>query len=417
MILLFTSAKPDRPLYTRDLLNVCCNHSGATVQFGYRRKWLPDDFNFRPDPPRLAGFRKWFSENFSGRGERGAAGALRPQYQKALIVFCESVEGMKSYQYYSTGITLYKYHPVRLARVVDIREEHHSITLVLALGQFFNYGTYDAAREEEFQAYIKNGGQYPESEPYRWVRLEDELRDSAGEGESEAPWRPTQRDFSSGSWMPLVEHTRKLKGLDGSIFFGVQQEGTFGGPPFHLFSSTPVGPRRQTYEVKGGSNYGVRLYLMEGSSAEFRVPELKIDPTVASVSGPFMRQRSSGMEADFEVAFKPSFQEEVRMLELRIPAEPGSSLKVQSPELQALVKIKVPRLKLFVAVFSLALGGIFAIISPGFVDELAKLMSDDPNHWLKQNRLMAFTLTKVLALLLLAVGTYLGFNKLPFKSS
>lgn len=413
MLLLFTSANADRPLYTRDLLNVCCDHHGATIQFGYRKKWVPPSLNYYLP---------------AGSPE------LWTEYQSAMIIFCETLvrrraggrpvlrarrparrRGRLAPAPAPAAVDLYTYHPVRLAKIVGARDEQDSVTFLLELRQFFDYGeSWTADRQAEFQAYVKGSPEHPDGG--LWVREDADLAD--GREAQPEPWRPTRADFSEEGWARLAAYMGRLKGLRGLTFFSVQHVNTFGGPPAPIFQRGPADPVRNRYDVKGGSRHRISLHVLEGGKADFRAPEMQIDAGVASVSGPFLRQRSYGMGADFEVSFKPSFQQEVRMLLLRVAPPSDSALKVLSPELQALVRVNVPWGKLLLAVALLAVGGIFAIISPGFIEELSKLLSgDDPHYWLQRHKVMVFTLTKIVALVSLGYGTYLGFNKLPFKGS
>jgi len=47
MILLFTTSSDSRPLYRRDLLNVCCEASGTLIRFGYDIDWIANSLRSR----------------------------------------------------------------------------------------------------------------------------------------------------------------------------------------------------------------------------------------------------------------------------------------------------------------------------------------------------------------------------------
>lgn len=379
MLLLFTSADSKHPLYKRDLLNVCCEPSGAQIQFSYRKKWISEEVG---ETKTLSG-------------------------QPTLVVFCERISNESPY---------YLYHPIRLGQVVKAYDEFGSINVAFELGGFFNYDKYQHTRTSlinEFQNYIKEGGSYPGKTPYKWLRKEAELTQEPNDG-----CLLSLSDFTEDSWQPLVRYVGSLTDLKSSVFFSVQKRDTFGGPPTFIFEPKPsYVSGRATYELKGGKSHKIILYVISGKEARYQTPQLLVSNSVASVSGPFLRQRSSDIEADFELFLKRSFQLETGMLELNVPRDPSQSDKVQSPELQVLVRVGVPWRILLFAVICLTIGGIFAVISPGVIDEVAVLLRPNWCSWLLSNKLLVFSLTKVVAFVTLGVGTFLGFNKLPFKGS
>ena len=374
MILLFTSSNDDYPLYKRDLLNVCCEPSGANMQFAYKHERISKDLR-------------------SGKNMKD---------QGVLVVFCETV---------SKKAPFYTYHPIRLGKIVkDPNSEHGSLNITFELQGFFNYEKYRQGSgiddfTDKFQQYILKDDKHPGGkEPYCWVRKEkDELNEH--EGGSDSGWQPATSDFSDNGWLPLVRHLRECEGLKDATFFSIQKKDTFGGSPVFLFSRTPkYQASSATYKVNGGRQHTIVLYLPFVDKTSYPQPELKIRDTVASVSGPFLRQRSFGIEADFEVVFKRSFQQEISMLELRLPREPGPPILIKAPEFQSLIIVRVAWLYLLVAVFLLAVGGILAVISPAFIDELAKtggIMGTKIGNWLEAHKLAAFILTKILSFLAL----------------
>jgi hypothetical protein len=383
VILLFTRPKNDRPLYKRDFLNACCDPIGAKTDFAYRDAWIPKNTSF---------------EKTSGK-------AGTDKYQDALIVLCEKT---------GEAEPIFRYHPVRHAKIVEVSREHGYRNVCLELQEFFDYES--AGELNLFQQYIMRTEEHPGGGERSWVRAEGSLR---GTGDSAAaPWTPSITDFSATRWLPLVEHLRGLGELSDVVFFCVQE--TPGGPPSFLFASRPVEKRGATiYKVRSGTTHSVILDLQGWNDLKYGLPELKLNETVAAVSGPFLRQRSAGIEARFHVAFRRSFQQESSMLSLKIPtlpaSPPASGNDIQSPQLQVLVNAGVSWGILTTAVLMLALGGLLAVITPAFVDEVAALLRPDLANCLKTNKLTVFILSKALSFVLLAGGTFLGFNKLPFK--
>lgn len=396
MILLFTAPNDDYRLYKRDLLNVCCEPNDAYMQFAYKYERVPENLR---------------------SGER-------LKKQTALVVLCEAV---------SKKPPFYTYHPIRIGKIVGKpKSEHESLNIIFSLQRFFDYKRYGQEPGIErfmelFQQYILRKGEHPGgAQPYRWIREDDELIN--GREPDADPWLPARSDFSDSTWMSLVHHLRTCEGLQDADFFSIQKPDAFGGSPAFLFSARrkyflfPVKAKykigRATYKVSGGRSHRLVLSIPFVEKAKYPKPKLDINERVASVSGPFLRQRGSGIEADFEVVLKRSFQQETSMLELTLEGDPEQPNRVKAPEIQALIIVTVPWILLSFAVILLAIGGILAVISPASLDELSTVTGINGTGfgtWLKDHKLLAFTISKAIAFLSLALGTFLGFNKLPFK--
>lgn len=360
MILIFTSIR--RPLYKRDVLNVCCEPPDSQIQFAYQLKWIAEPL--RGNPQGL-------------------------NNQKALIVYCAETETQH----------VYKFYPVRQAIIADVTDESGFITLSLKLGQFFDYATYGDGVNEviaRFQRYvIETKTEHPNNllksatnEPKaRFVREETEW--------DEAKYCP--------KWASLVRYVYDIKGLDDTVFFSVQDKSNFGGEPIPLFPNPANAEYPTSYMLKSGGSYTVSVFLMSGKRAVYKDPELKIKESVASVSGPFVRQRSSGFQADFDIQCKRSFDEERSMLTLRIPSEPNT---FESPVADVLIRLSPRKGVLALAVTLLTVGGLFISLSPEVLGQIPVINQIKPTDWLS----LVF---KIVGVVMLGAGSYIGFRKLP----
>jgi len=364
MVLLFVGVK--RPLYKRDVLNACCEPIDARINLGYNFKWVPDNLR---------------------SGER-------LQKQIALIIYCELNVSPKP---------IFIYHPIRLAKIIDASPEFGSLTLDLQLGSFFDYEKYGGQIGtfiKDFQDYITKSNEQPEQTEFpRWIREDKEWDKS---------------DFSD-NWTPFVNHMRVLSGLKDSIFFSIQRTSNSVDTPCFLFDGSKYENRKVTCKVGSGKSYDISIYMLMGDEASHASPELVMKETVASISGPFLSQRSAGIEADFVINFKRSFERDTCRILIRIPPEQPN--KVISPEFQALLKITPPRSVLVMAVTFLTLGAAIISIGTDLVKETAAWFADPHAEWLRNNLLLVVFIAKTFGALLLAAGSYIGFRKLPLKTS
>jgi hypothetical protein len=373
VILVFTSVKDDRPWYKRDILNVCCERKGANIQFAYKTDWIAKNVR---SSDRLKG-------------------------KEALVVFCERKQSSTTDQY-SSGY--FSFHPVRKAVVTDANPEFATTTITLSLGDFFDYEGYRGQIPtiiSKFQRYVIDSPANPNNPKHSEARF---VRD-------EVPW--DEAKFAE-RWMPLVQYIGQLDGVDDSVFFCAQKRGEFGGPPVPIFPTVRLESGRTTYELKSGLSYEVSLQLIAGAKANYQNPEFSVKGSLASVAGPFVRQRSAGLQADFVVQSKRSFEQEACMLSIIVPPlDPGT---FRSPEINALMKLSVRRGILILAVVLLTAGGFFVSMSPDSVKEFGTLLSGSFSNWVAEHKNWISGISKFFGLAMLASGSYIGFRKLPYKT-
>jgi hypothetical protein len=359
MILIFASIR--RPLYKRDVLNVCCEAHDSQIQFAYQLKWIAEPL--RANPKHL-------------------------KKKKALIVYCAQTDQPKTYRFY----------PVRSAVIADVKEEFGYITLSLELHEFVDYAAYGDDVDNaiaRFQAFVTEGKTDHPNNQAKSAMNEPEarfVRSEAGWGEGK---------FCEG-WAHLVSYISTVPGLNDAVFFCVQDRNNTDGKPIPIFPNPANAESPTSYVLTSGGSYTVSAFLMSGTNAEYEDPELVVKESVAAVSGPFVRQRSSGFQADFVIQCKRSLDEENSMLTLRVPAHPN---KYISPVANVLVKLSPRRGTLYVAVSMLTLGAFLISLTPETVGQL---------H-IEHKDLMS-ALFKLVGLVVFATGSYFGFRKLPTSS-
>src|SRR5215213_1777828 len=217
MILLFTTSSDSRPLYRRDLLNVCCEASGTFIRFGYDIDWI--------------------AENLRSRVQLRDTNDL-----EALIIYCEVTDTPERY---------YTYHPIRWATIANTYLEHKSATLELKLGNFFDYAKDNVSDViSEFQDYVLRSNDNPSQADRRNRRY---MR-------TDRNWR---LDYVSSNWLPLVRYVRRLNGLGGCYFFSVQRPENFGETPSFILNEYKFDQSRTAYIFKSGKSYEVSLYVIQ----------------------------------------------------------------------------------------------------------------------------------------------------------
>jgi len=307
------------------------------------------------------GYRnKWVAKNLQSAGKLNG--------KDALIIFSERD---------TSAPRRFHYHPIRWAKILEATTESGSLTIPLQLAGLFDYQKYGGQPPTSMTVFGQNepsgDGQATPSVETHQAALVREYKDC------------DKNDFS-GEWLPLVEYMSRLEGLKCCTFFR-EIEGRLTGSKIPPLSSTATSePGKLQYTVKAGKSYQMTYKVFFGEGAAQNPMSIGVCEKVASIGGPFVSQWSSGFEASFVINFSRSFESETSMLSVTVP--PQTEGKKEAPEIHALLKVKVPWYVLVVAIVGMVLGTWLISLQP---------------EWLKLS-----------GALLLAGGSYLGFQKLPF---
>jgi hypothetical protein len=368
MILLFTTTK--RPLYKRDVLNVCCFPDDAYLRFGYQRKLIQE--NLQPE---------------GGKAMKG---------KEALIVFCEFCPGSTFSEQSKHDFSI-RYHPIRFVKINEANEDAlGSFVLTLQLKDFFDYASQADLRIDAFAKCISNSNE----RPYTTGKEETDAKRPAHHV-VEAP--ADCQYHRNGNWGNLIAHTGGLRELDDCVFFCYKPANNRSALKGPFWKSDTCRP---DYEIAGGMTSLVTLQLLFGKKAAHRAPDLVVRADVATVCGPFSRQSSNGWETEFLVAFRRSFQKELSTLVFRVPP-PSPESKPLSPEWNGLICIRASWGLLTAAIVLLMLGTALQAFSPEFSTSLSPKM--------KMDKESITTIVKLIGTSILGIGAFIGLKKLPVK--
>jgi hypothetical protein len=367
VLLAFTRARPDRPYHRRDLFNVCCEHPGARIQFGYDKKWVPDT-------------------------------VLTTKFLKSepvLVVYCELPDH---------DIRRYHYHPLRFATLSSSHVGLDHVNLLLELGGFVGdsaSGEYPAGKLPDFQKHVAANKENP-------IPLEPG-----------APPRFLRRDTSDfklgalGGWDSLVEHFGKLEGLSEGIFFRVLSEDSLKERGIRRLPKPASSGARQVIHLNSGRVYQTAAQVFVGAHAGQRDPELVLSGDGGTVSGPFSRQSGQGIESTFVVTIKRSLEFLTTLLVWKIPRGPTDP--VNAPEFQILLRAQPPYLSAFIAALFVVVGTFLVSLGHDEVKELLSCSTQARPHisfWCANAELVA-SIAKGLGLAMVFAGSIIGFRKLP----
>ncbi len=368
MIYLFTTAFRD--LYKRDLINTCSFEKDTFVQFGYLHKHVPDEIST-------------LDEN----GLKGKGG---------VVVYCE---------YFDVGDLVYRYHPVRLVLIEKASfDRARNLSLVLRMGEFFTCGGEQDDLKltvDDFQTFVGKSQIRPST-----LKTEREQHRPQKFLRNAEDWK---KELFNGTWESLVNYMGELKGLDDSFFLRwMPQNESASNLPDPTWDTRSC---RMKWQAKGGKSYDVRVLMHPGKKAKVdSLPTLSLRNEVVTVLGPFARQFSGGLEIEYIMDVKKSFQPERTLFTLRVEPDRASGA-TRSGEIQGVLNVTGPGPLLWWAIGLLAFGSLIQAITPA--PEIIEA------EWLWNVRsayLFSFGI-KLLGAGCLALGAYLGLRKLPYKTS
>ncbi|MFX0139766.1 MAG: hypothetical protein ACFFDN_39365 [Candidatus Hodarchaeota archaeon] len=374
MIYLFTAIPPKRPYYKRDLLNICCHHLDVDIQFVYHKSWVEE----------------YLREN-----------TAELENKEAVVVFCEFRQTKSSSKYI--------YHPVRLTKILGVLPEGEFITILFKLGGFFDYKRFEDNLRvvvDEFQNLI-NSMKY---KPTPQEKIKKYFVSSYTD------LRKDRFSVDEAAWNGLIDYMRDLQSLKDSTFFKIKKFSEVKDfpksklkdiNPENLLSNKPA------YKLCSGKAYLTTLQVFQRKKGTFLYPIIEISETVASITGPFLRQAPPELEVDFVIYCKKTFDIEPARLSIFVP--PGRSHKFQSPVFDFIAYVSRP-IKHIILFFVLIMCGLlFISFGPDYLTSVGSLISCSSKQFFIKNGLLFSTILKFVGGFLIALANFLALRKLPTK--
>lgn len=369
MLYLFTTTY--RHLFKRDLLNVCCKNEGEIIRFGYSKKYI--------DPTIL-------KENQSIIN------------RQALVVFLE-YRGKE-----------YIPHPIRQVTIKGFEpnsDVDHSATVDIELGNYFDYSDSDeqiASTLENFNQFFSAIEDHPKPKEMFKSGNSYFFLEADHVFNSITPKMALQCS-NSIQWIRLYKHLKKINSLENLIFFRQVEDMDKKNPFIKLdLSDKNTKPAPNQIQMRSGQNYRVVFEVIFGDKEAIPI-FLKSDSI--NIFGPYQKQKNDSIiESTYIISTPRSYQRSNSMLSIKV--EPNEkSLGPISPEYSALIKLRPNRLLLWITIGLLILGN--AMTNKDVNDFLVVIFqSEDIKKAFK-------AISYLIGYAFLAIGFFLGFNRLPIK--
>lgn len=381
--LLFTSNS--RPLYRRDILNVCTEPETSHITFGYRPDWI---HNYK---------KRRIAKNLD-----------------ALIIFTEKQSPPESGPFAERGNSGLPtkagvskdvfFYPLRLAKIHFVEIVDGSYLINLELGRFFNPRRWsENGNFLRFQDYLRKipGNPATEDRKNRKFVLINECTWFANNlifPKQSVPAKGVDLQFTS-ECLPLIEASRELPAFDGCSFLCVQSSTSLRANssigdglersgidrpflPKFCFPDRELEGTRNSFNLRVGETYSVKILVISNHrSPEDNVPKLSIEEKLSTVSvlGPFVKQSPLGYQVEFLVRCKHNLSDEWGGFFVRVEHE---SETYKSSEISGIIKIQRAEWAIRLIVALIPFSVILSTISP---DVIRDFYGSSTNSWLCEN--------------------------------
>ena len=313
--------------------------------------------------------------------------------QQALLIFCERQ---------SVNDPKYIYHPIRFAEVESAWHDANAGSFALKLGHLWEYAP---------------DGSWPDSTAFQLLVMTRKDESPSSVVPDVAPkfvsLRPPIRmeEKQRGDWRSLATHFTRLRGLETCTLFAVYRPTEGPAIPNSLLENPSFEVGREQYTVASGRTERLILRTVRAAKADFQLPLPQFPESIGSVNGPFIRQLGDDVEVEYLLVLKRALEQEVAMLSVAIPMNIG---EVRSPMMQAIVTRNPPSNAVGIAIAALTVGSFLTSISPEFIRSNAAAVTTGPSDG---HILLTAWITKLIGIGLLAIGSFIGFRRVPFKTS
>lgn len=365
LLVIATSAPPKRPEYRRDFLSCLSYPPGISVLFSYRKKWIEDNL----------------IKNYKNL-----------QNNKVLIVFCDIPDNPKEH---------FRFIPLRYARFVGFEpeeltqsnDEDTHIAVRFTLGRFIYPASVDY---QEWM--LKQGDNYP--------------RPVGHNEEKKSRLVIKAKDFQEGtkcldsiSWLGITKKLADAKTLDGCSFFRIadirEQSKRFLGS----VATEDYGIYKARI-LESGKSYFIDLQFYLESGKAF--PSKTLAPTISTESIKLTRPLTENIgqqtNATIIANCKRVYFKEIATLVI----EDSNDTDSKTAKTEFVIILKPAKWVLPIVVLLLVLGTFSSSISSDSIKEFGVAGS-----WLHSHAAGLEFLCKALGSLLVGLGAYLGFRKVP----
>jgi hypothetical protein len=387
VIVIATSAPEKRPGYRRDLLNCLCYPIGTSVRFSYRKRWIEEHL-----------LSRWIEHHRSNTLHLF-------RNIPALIVFCDIPE---------SPVQDFSFLPLRYAHIegfepLDILERAGpdvQIAVRFKLGRFIYFAPAEIEKQRDiWQTWmLSQEGKHPR--PVNEAEIKTTKTNLVFTAKR---FQEGQEEPEETSWVRLSEQISSARTMKGCSLFrliGVYEASS------HL-NKKHVRLKEQyghiCYVFEAGKSYIINLqfYLDSGKARIPKTLVTHVSTRSILLSKPLIKNIGLSTEVEIIINTSKVYSSEIATLVI----EDAVDLVIPNMARAEFVVLLQPERWLPLVVVLVAFGTFFTSVSPEMVKDFATLLHVGTSI-ASNTSLIAYSI-KGLGSVLVAVGAYLGFRKLP----
>jgi hypothetical protein len=387
IIVIATSTPPNRPAYRRDLLNCLCYPNGTSVRFSYRKRWIEEQL-----------MNRWIEHH---RSKTLHLFGNIP----ALIVFCDIPESPDQD---------FKFLPLRYAQFEGFEPpeilERAALDVQIAVRFKLDRFIYLVPAEIEKQRAMWQAWMLDQSGKHPRPISEDKIESTR------TNLVFTARRFQEGleapeetSWVRLSEQISRARTMQESSLFrliGVY-EASSPSKQKHVRIKEQYGHRCYVFEAGKSYIINLQFYLDAGKARIPRSLVTHVSTRAILLSKPLIKNIGLSTEVEIIVNTSKVYSGEIATLVIEDVIDKGIPHMARAE----FVVLLQPERWLPLVVLLVAFGTFFTSVSPEMVKDILTLLRAATS--LANDTALIAYIIKGLGSVLVAVGAYLGFRKLP----
>ncbi|MDX2199618.1 MAG: hypothetical protein SF069_11690 [Phycisphaerae bacterium] len=412
MIYFLTNAS--KPIYRRDLLNVCNLNTGARLTFDYRSFWVDSPIVDKKE----AGLAGMDALLFYYDPRTDADGAPDGSLQ-----LDHSIPGVSAQQ--KGKQEEFEFYPVRYLKIISAERFDHSWRFCVELGDWYWYNAAPEKAKQHIDECQKRFRSVAERRPRpgrelvsshsKFVILDEESR--FAQKEDRVPKAAKQGE----RWNRFVSFFSCIRGMRDCCFVWLRASEFDQRDNPISYKLTPMQDLRQI-EVPSGIAIWISAFVLYGPDAHPVPPCVVMSPETGWVHGPVGRQHGGGVEYQFQFIIRKCASIHCDLLKLSIPdlKEPdtaGTSVlarakraggEVVGPEFHFLLRVLPADRPIAWALICLVLGSLLAGLDAATISRAFHLSQEaDLTYWVwGLTRLVGAVATVVGALRLIGRGIF-----------
>jgi hypothetical protein len=387
IIVIATSAPEKRPSYRRDLLDCLCYPNGTSVRFSYRKRWIEEGL-----------LNRWIAQYRSSSPH-----PARPL--PAIIVFCD-IPASPDQGFSFLPVRYAHFEGFEPPEILERAGLDIQIAVRFKLGRFIYFPPAEIEKQRiKWQEWmLSQDGKHPV--PVAEDKIETTKTNLVFTARR---FQEAHEASEETSWVRLSEQLSRARTLQGCSIFRLVGIYEVSSRPAQKHVRLQEHYGHTSYVFKAGQSYTIKLqfYLDSGKARIPRTLMTHVSTKAIFLSKPLIKNIGLSTELEIIVNTSKVYAEEIATLVIE------DAIDKDMPHMARAEFIVVlrPERWLPLVIVLIALGTFFTSVSPQMVQDAANLFHS--GTMAADIASLITYIIKGIGSVVVAVGAYLGFRKLP----